>query len=214
MQRIVNECARVLFEGRFFVLNISPVLIKRNKVHKNSRRLALPFDFHTLLTKAGFDFIDDIIWLKPEASSLNRGKNFYEYRNPLGYKTNIITEYVLVYRKHTEKPVTWLIQNHPDKQAVAESKVADGYEETNVWKITPAHNKKHPAVFPIALAERVITYYSFKNDVVLDPFGGSGTTARAAANLQRRFVTFEREAKYIELIKDRLNDAQYESILQ
>jgi DNA modification methylase len=47
----------------------------------------------------------------------------------------------------------------------------------------------------------VITYYSFKGDVVLDPFAGSGTVGLAAASLDRRFVLFESNFNYIELIR-------------
>lgn len=97
--------------------------------------------------------------------------------------------------------IDWLIRKHPDQDAVADSKIEDGYEVSNIWKITPAHCKEHPAIFPSELAEKVITYYSFKNDVVLDPFGGMGTTAKAAVKLGRRFVTFEIEQKYVEHIK-------------
>lgn len=103
--------------------------------------------------------------------------------------------------KKSDKLIDWIIRKHPDQQSVKDSKIEDGYEVTNIWKITPAHCKEHPAIFPSELAEIVITYYSFKNDVVLDPYGGTVTTAKAAVKLERRFVTFEMETKYIELIK-------------
>lgn len=48
MQRIIHECARVLSEGRFFVLNVSPVLIRRASRSEASRRIAVPFDFHRI----------------------------------------------------------------------------------------------------------------------------------------------------------------------
>ena len=86
-----------------------------------------------------------------------------------------------------------------------DSKIEDGYETTNVWKITPAHCKEHPAIFPIELAEKVIKYYSFKGDVVLDPFGGTGTTAKAAINLNRRFAIFEKEEEYAKLLRNSLS---------
>ena len=73
------------------------------------------------------------------------------------------------------------------------SKIVGDYEVTNVWQIPPAHRKVHPAVFPVVLAERVIRYYSFENDVVLDPFAGIGTVGTAALNLGRRFHLIERE---------------------
>ena len=203
MKKIIHECGRVLNEGRFFVLNVSPVLIRRASRSEASRRIAVPFDFHRLLIEEGFEFIDDIIWVKPEGAgwATGRGRRFAADRNPLQYKPVPVTEYVLVYRKKSERLIDWLIRKHPDQQAVADSKIEDGYEVTNIWKITPAHCKEHPAIFPSELAEKVITYYSFKNDVVLDPFGGTGTTAKAAAKLGRRFVTFEMEQRYIDLIK-------------
>lgn len=203
MKKIIHECGRVLNEGRFFVLNISPVLLRRASRSEASRRIAVPFDFHRLFIEEGFEFIDDIIWVKPEGAgwATGRGRRFAADRNPLQYKPVPVTEYLLVYRKKSERLIDWLIRKHPDQQAVKDSKIADGYEVTNIWKITPAHCKEHPAIFPAELAEKVITYYSFKNDVVLDPFGGTGTTAKAAAKLSRRFVTFELEQKYINLIK-------------
>ena len=203
MKKIIHECSRVLNEGRFFVINVSPVLIRRASRSEASRRIAVPFDFHRLFIEEGFEFIDDIIWMKPEGAgwATGRGRRFAADRNPLQYKPVPVTEYVLVYRKKTDKLIDWLIRKHPDQEAVKASKIADGYEVTNVWKIPPAHCKEHPAVFPAELAEKVISYYSFKNDVVLDPFGGTGTTAKAAAMLGRRFVLFEMEPKYVKLIK-------------
>lgn len=208
MQRIIHECGRVLNEGRFFVLNVSPVLVRRASRSEASRRIAVPFDFHRLFIEEGFEFVDDIIWAKPEGAgwATGRGRRFSADRNPLQYKPVPVTEYVLVYRKKTDKLIDWLIRKHPDQKSVSESKIADGYEVTNIWKITPAHNKVHPAVFPSELAEKVITYYSFKNDVVLDPFGGTGTTMKAAIKLGRRFATFELEQKYIDLMKESVAD--------
>ena len=80
----------------------------------------------------------------------------------------------------------------------------DGYEVTNIWKIHPAHSKKHPAIFPEKLASNVVEYYSFVNDVVLDPFGGIGTTAKAAYKNNRRFVHYEVNPDYIDALKDDL----------
>lgn len=203
MKKIIHECGRVLNEGRFFVLNVSPVLIRRASRSEASKRIAVPFDFHRLFIEEGFEFVDDIIWEKPEGAgwATGRGRRFAADRNPLQYKPVPVTEYVLVYRKKTDKLIDWLIRKHPDQKAVKSSKIEDGYEVTNIWKITPAHCKEHPAIFPIELAERVIKYYSFKNDVVLDPFGGTGTTAKAAAKLGRRFAIFEMDSKYMKIIQ-------------
>jgi DNA modification methylase len=203
MRRIIHNCHQVLSEGRFFVMNVSAVLIRRASRSEASRRIAVPFDMHRLFSEEGFDFIDDIHWVKPEGAgwATGRGRRFAADRNPLQYKAVPVTEYVLVYRKHTDKLIDWNIRNHPDQQAVKDSKITGDYEKTNLWRIHPAFHSDHPAVFPLALAQRVVRYYSFKNDVVLDPFAGTGTTGRAAAGLDRRFVLIENESKYIDAIR-------------
>lgn len=198
MRSIIKETHRVLSEGRFFVINVSPVLIRRASRNEASKRLAVPFDLHCIFIEEGFEFIDDIHWVKPEGAgwAFGRGRRFAADRNPLQYKPVPVTEYILVYRKKTDRLIDWNIRNHPDKQAVEDSKVPDGYEKTNIWKINPVRNKNHPAPFPLELAEKVIRYYSFKDDVVLDPFAGSGTTGFAALSLNRRFVLIEMDKKF------------------
>ncbi len=203
MRNIIKECGRLLNEGRFFVINVSPVLVKRAKRSEASKRLAIPFDFHRIFVEEGFEFVDDIIWMKPEGAgwSYGRGRRFSADRNPCQYKPVVVTEYVLVYRKKTDKLIDWLIRKHPNQSLVKESRILDGYEITNVWKIPPAHNRVHPAVFPLELAKKVIQYYSFVDDVVLDPFAGIGTTGQAAAMLNRRFALIERNEDYVSEIK-------------
>lgn len=203
MRRVIQQCHRLLSEGRFFVINVAPVLIRRSNRNESSRRIAVPFDLHRIFIEEGFDFVDDIIWEKPSGAgwATGRGRRFAADRNPLQYKAVPVTEYVLVYRKHTDRLIDWNIRNHPDQDAVKESKVGDGYETTNIWKITPSHSKEHPAIFPTELVDRVIRYYSFKGDIVLDPFGGSGTLGKVATQLGRRFVLSEMDPDYIEVIR-------------
>lgn len=204
IRKVLHHAHRVLAEGRFFVMNISPVLIRRASRSQASKRVAVPFDMHRLFIEEGYDFIDDIIWEKPEGAgwATGRGRRFAADRNPLQYKPVPVTEYVLVYRKHTDKLIDWNIRTHPDKEVVAESKIDDDYERTNIWRIKPAHDPRHPAIFPLELAEKVIRYYSFKNDVVLDPFAGIGTVGKAATILERRFALIEQDPKYVTIIRE------------
>lgn len=203
IRKVLQQTHRVLAEGRFFVMNISPVLIRRASRSESSRRIAVPFDMHRLFIEEGYDFIDDIIWEKPEGAgwATGRGRRFAADRQPLQYKPVPVTEYILVYRKHTTKLIDWHIRQHPKPELVEASRIGDEYERTNIWRISPAYDKRHPAIFPDELAEKVISYYSFKEDVVLDPFAGIGTVGRAAAKLGRRFVLIEQEPKYLEIIR-------------
>ena len=201
LRDVFKKCHTVLSEGRFLVVNTSPVLIRRTSRASSSKRLPIPYDLHPILRDIGFDFIDDIIWEKPEGAgwNLGRGRRFAADRQPLQYKAVSVTENVMVYRKRTDKLIDWNIRKHPVPSAVKSSKIEDGYERTNVWKIHPAHHKGHPAVFPDALVERVVRYYSFKGDMVLDPFAGTGTTGRVAGELGRRFLMIEKARKYFDI---------------
>ena len=62
----------------------------------------------------------------------------------------------------------------------------------------------HLAIFPDELVERLIKMYSFVNDVVLDPFLGSGTTTKVARSLKRNSIGYEINEDYVKLIKERL----------
>jgi len=207
MRQIIKRCHRVLNDGRFFVINVSHVLLRRASRNESSKRIAVPFDLHRIFIEEGYEFIDDIIWVKPEGAgwATGRGRRFAADRNPLQYKAVPVTEYVLVYRKKSDLLIDWYIRNHPNRDVISSSKVGDNYEKTNIWKIQPKTYSKHPAPFPNELADKVIKYYSFKNDVVMDPFAGSGTVGVASVLNDRRFVLFEINPTYIDLIKNDLS---------
>ena len=216
MRKIIRESALVLAEGRFFAINISPVLIRRMSRGHSSQRIAVPFDLHRIFIEEGFDFIDDIIWEKPSGAgwATGRGRRFAADRTPLQYKAVPVTEYILVYRKHTENLIDWNIRFHPDQEAVSRSKISGEYDATNIWRIPPSYSKKHPAIFPVELAKRVIQYYSFEGDLVLDPFAGTGTVAKAAIRLNRRFAMIEMEQDYVDLMKKEFQDSIFEDSVE
>ncbi|MDR0833596.1 MAG: hypothetical protein LBN93_05350 [Candidatus Symbiothrix sp.] len=202
LETVFKETHRITKEGRFLIVNTSPIIIPRVSRSHSSKRYGIPFDLHPYLVKNGWEFIDDIVWLKPEASVKNRVGGFMQHRKPLGYKPNSVTEYLMVYRKSTEKLLDWNIRNY-DCKTVEESKVADGYETNNVWKIDPCFDKVHSAIFPVELCKRVIQYYSYKGDLVFDPFGGSGTVGKTAKALERLFFLTEQEPKYFEYMQSK-----------
>lgn len=202
LAEVFKETHRVTKEGRFLIVNTSPIIIPRISRQHSSKRYPIPFDIHADLMKMGWEFIDDIVWLKPEASVKNRNAGFLQHRKPLGYKPNAVTEYLMVYRKSTTRLIDWNIKQY-DKKVVNDSKVKDGYETSNVWKIDPTFNKTHSAVFPVDLCKRVIQYYSFEGDIIFDPFGGSGTVGRTAKALNRLFFLTEKDDTYFQYMKDK-----------
>ncbi|MDI9357555.1 MAG: DNA methyltransferase [Phycisphaerales bacterium] len=204
LEEVFKETHRITKEGRFLIVNTSPIIIARVSRAHASKRYGIPFDLHPYLVKNGWEFIDDIVWLKPEASVKNRIGGFMQHRKPLGYKPNAVTEYLMVYRKSTEKLLDWNMRSY-DHQTVENSKVANGYETTNVWKIDPCFDKVHTAVFPVELCKKVIQYYSYKGYLVFDPFGGSGTVGRTAKALNRLFFLTEKEQNIFNICKPKLN---------
>lgn len=76
----------------------------------------------------------------------------------------------------------------------------------NNWKITPQTQKGHPAPFPESLAHDHIVSWSSQDDLVFDPFSGSGTTAVAALKLNRRFIGCDISKEYVDLAKRRIAD--------
>ena len=76
----------------------------------------------------------------------------------------------------------------------------------DVWRIDPesARRVNHPAPFPIPLAKRLIDLYSYENDLILDPFVGSGTTLVAAERSGRRSVGYDTEQSYVDIAAGRL----------
>jgi DNA modification methylase len=77
---------------------------------------------------------------------------------------------------------------------------------SEVWTINPDRNNKHPAPFPIKLVENCILLTTEENDLVLDPFLGSGTSALASKKLNRGYIGIEIDEKYMELSKELLKD--------
>src|SRR5918911_2842038 len=148
LRKVIQNAHRVLAEGRFFIINISPVLVRRANRNEASRRIAVPFDVHRLFIEEEYDFIDDIIWEKPEGAgwATGRGRRFAADRNPLQYKPVPVTEYILVYRKQTPKLIDWNIRSQSERELVKASRIGDDYERTNIWRIQPAYDKRHPAI--------------------------------------------------------------------
>jgi DNA modification methylase len=180
--------------SRMCIVNISPVIVSRESRNKQSYRIPLPYYFVPMMEEIGFEFLEDIIWEKPDGAVPNRNAVFFRNRKPVSYKPNIVTEYILVFKK----PAPFLI----DKILKCDSLVSDGYERTNVWKINPQTKSWHPAPFPDKLVENCIKYYSYENDVIYDPFGGSGTVGKVAKRLNRNWIMSELSKEYCLKIND------------
>ncbi|MBQ8454267.1 MAG: HEAT repeat domain-containing protein [Bacteroidaceae bacterium] len=209
LEEVFLETYRITKEGRFLIVNTSPVIVPRISRAHSSKRYPIPFDIHHDLIRMGWEFIDDIIWMKPEYSVKNRIGGFQQHRRPLAYKPNTVTEYLMVYRKQTSKLIDWNIHQY-SHETIEQSRVPDNFETSNVWQICPKSDKVHSAIFPYELCKRVIEYYSFVGDLVFDPFGGSGTVGRSAKKLNRHFFLTEKDQVYFDYMKSFQKENMFE----
>jgi len=100
-----------------------------------------------------------------------------------------------------------LYKNQWKKQKMGQSTISrDLFVELTkgIWKVSPETNRKHPAPFPVKLVENAICLLTYIEDLVLDPFVGSGTTAVACERLNRKWIGIEINPEYCEIAKRRI----------
>jgi site-specific DNA-methyltransferase (adenine-specific) len=159
----------------------------------------------------GFNLHDTMIYLRssPNTPESNRYGNVFEYMFVFSKDTpktfNLLKDRK---NKYAGTKIHGTQRNkNGDLQYNKSNKIIDTYgPRFNVWQIenyTPPGNK-HPAIFPEALARDHILTWSNKDEIVLDPFMGSGTTAKMAMQNGRNFLGFDISPEYVELAKKRV----------
>ena len=197
-----RELYRLLIPGGFNIVNISPV-------KTNGERIPLPFHFVGWMEEIGWKFREDIIWEKPIARDRRSGV-LMQHPYPGYYYPSLVAEYVLVFQKpafsKTQENIYWNRTELEKRKNQIDLSDYQGEKSKNVWKIrqlAPQENM-HPAPFPLELAKRVIEFYSYKNDWVIDIFAGSGQTNIAAEMLERKHIGMEIRRDYWEYACKRL----------
>ena len=197
------EVLRVTQEGRMCAVNLSPVIEARESRAHESKRLAIPFHFFSLMEKMGWKYIDDIVWLKPEGAAINRNGGFYQHRKPVAYKPNLVTETIFIFQKPAKFLIDKIVRSYSG-DILEQSLVKEEYERSNVWKMNPETASKHLAPYPKELSDKIVKYYSYVGDLVLDPFMGSGTTAISCIDLNRQYLGIEIHQEYIDMAENRI----------
>jgi site-specific DNA-methyltransferase (adenine-specific) len=197
---VFAECQRVLEPGGRIAVNVA------NLGRKPYRSLAA--DVIEILQSLGFLLRGEVIWQKADGAGGNCAwGSFKSATNPV---LRDITERVIIASKGRFDRALSVQQRKAEDLPYESTINNDEFLEAtlDVWKM-PAESAKrvnHPAPFPVALPERLIRLYTFKDDVVLDPFMGSGTTLVAAAKLGRRFLGFDLDPAYVEIARQRVSD--------
>lgn len=193
LEKVWRHVYRVLVPGGRLVCVVGDVCVARRNF---GRHLVFPLhaDICVICRRIGFDNLNPIIWHKIANASyeVENGSRF------LGkpYEPNAIVkndiEFILMQRKpggYRKPTVEQREESRIDKQNF------DRWFQ-QIWNITGASTKQHPAPFPMELATRLVRMFSFTGDTVLDPFCGSGTTMIAAFRTGRNSVGVEIDPEY------------------
>lgn len=193
LEKVWREVFRVLVPGGRLVCVVGDVCVSRRRF---GRHLVFPLhaDICVLCRKIGFDNLNPIIWHKIANASFEVENGCKFLGKP--YEPNAIIkndmEFILMqrkpggYRKPTE------VQRELSK--IDKKDFSAWFQQ--IWNITGASTRNHPAPFPLELASRLVRMFSFQNDTVLDPFCGSGTTMRAALKYGRNSIGIDVDPEY------------------
>lgn len=189
LKKVATETFRVLVDGGRACINIANV----------GRKPYIPLShlISAFMSEIGFKMRGEIIWNKgASASPSTAWGSWMSASNPT---LRDIHEYILVFTKGDYKR---------DGKGKVKTITRDQFMDwtKSIWNMNAesARRIKHPAPFPVELPYRLIQLFSFQDDIILDPFIGSGTTAIAALKASRHFIGFDTDQSYIQLAENRI----------
>ncbi|TAD98068.1 MAG: site-specific DNA-methyltransferase [Bacteroidetes bacterium] len=189
LENIFTETYRVLVNGGRACINVANL----------GRKPYIPLSDYIsqMMLKIGFNMRGEIIWQKGAGAGVSMAwGSWLSASNPV---LRDVHEYILIFSKGDYKRDSKGKESTMSKEQFMEW-------TKSVWTMNTESAKKigHPAPFPEELPNRLIQLLSFKDDIILDPFMGSGTTALSALKNNRKFVGYELESKYIKLAEERI----------
>lgn len=193
LSRVCDELYRVTAPGRIVSFVIDDMLV-------DGEKLPIVADCTNIMRQTGFRYRDRITWVKPKGYSRisRRSGVLVQHPYPMYYYPDNIQESVLVFQKGR---FDYKMIKEIDGETLEMSRIDSRAFNQNEWNLTvwnitnvlPTNNvlEKGIAAFPEELASRLIQLYSFARETVLDPFAGSGTTAKCASILRRNSIGYE-----------------------
>ena len=192
LEQVFAECVKKLEPGGRIAINVA------NLGRKPYRSLSSDITF-ILQNRLNLLLRGEVIWVK--AKGAGGSCAWGSFQKPTKPVLRDLSERIIIAskgrfdralssKKRQERGLPW--QGSIFRDEFMES-------TTDIWEIPPesAHRVNHPAPFPVALPKRLIHLYTFENDLILDPFIGSGTCAIAAIQTGRHFIGYDLEKRYI-----------------
>jgi site-specific DNA-methyltransferase (adenine-specific) len=204
MRDFAKETYRVLADGRIACVNCDDMLV-------DGEKYPVVADITKLFLEAGFRYRDKIIWRKPEGYIRISRRSGVMLQNPypMYFYPDNLQESILIFQKGR------FDYSKVDKEIKDKSKIDLNEFQKNKWFLSvwdmvnrlPFENKlykNYPAAFPEELPYRLIKLFSYKDELVLDPFLGSGTTTKVCIQLERNSVGYEVDQSLEPLIRQKL----------
>ena len=201
LARVWKECWRVLEPGRRLCINIGDQFA-RAVVYGRYKVIPLHAEIIAQCETIGFDYMGAIIWQKKTTMHTTGGAIVMgSFPYPPSGIVELDYEFILLFRKPGKK-----VRISPKKKEAARLS-RDEWKEyfSGHWTFGGERQVGHEAMFPEELPRRLIRMFSFPEEVVLDPFLGSGTTVRVALELGRNGVGYEVQPAFIPIIQEKLN---------
>ena len=189
LENSFKETYRVLVNGGRACINVANL----------GRKPYLPISDYIsrIMLEIGFNMRGEIIWNKAASASPSTAwGSWLSAANPI---LRDVHEYILVFSKGDYKR-----EKENKENTIAKEQFIEWTKSIWTMNAESARRIGHPAPFPEELPYRLIQLYSFKNDIILDPFMGSGTTAVSAIKSERRYVGYDISKEYINLAEKRI----------
>ncbi|MCZ0931565.1 MAG: site-specific DNA-methyltransferase [Oligoflexia bacterium] len=193
LNKVFSETYRVLVKGGRACVNIANI----------GRKPYIPLSDYIskMMIDIGFLMRGEIIWNKSAGSGTSTA--WGSWRSPSNPTLRDVHEYILIFSKGVYKR-----EKQNKKTTIQKEQFIEWTK--SIWNMNTESAKKigHPAPFPEELPFRLMQLYSFENDIILDPFMGSGTTAVVGLKNNRKFVGYEINKNYVKLANERILSLQ------
>lgn len=200
LYRVWQEAYRVLHPGRRLIINIGDQFA-RAVVYGRYKIIPLHAEMIAQCEAIGFDYMGSIIWQKKTTMNTTGGATVMgSYPYPPNGMVEIDYEHILIFKKPGKSET--IPREIKERSKLSKEEWKEYFY--GHWYFKGARQIAHQAMFPEELPRRLIKMFSFVGETVLDPFLGSGTTAKVALALNRHAIGYEINEEFLNIIKKKI----------